>query len=296
MQMVGRNDPGDGYRYGFNGMEKDDEVKGSGNSYDFGARMYDSRIGRWLSIDPLEAKYPNLSPYNFVADNPILFVDPDGKKIIIPYRENGVDKEYEYTGGNFYLGTNQFVQNAIAAMEVARVNGGEETLMKLVNDERVLAINELSLGEAFETGTFFDPRTRKGVKYKFNVYWNAAVGTMELTKEKTATGAASSSTADLFHEMTHAKNRFELFGGIKMFFRGIVPARRVQNREEKLVIDETNEVFQTLPGESTISTHYGAPQRVSAPVFVPPTLDSPIQESESTEPAVEIGDDGGGIT
>ncbi len=39
------------YRYGFNGKEKDDEVKGEGNSLDFGARMYDSRLGRFLSID-----------------------------------------------------------------------------------------------------------------------------------------------------------------------------------------------------------------------------------------------------
>src|SRR5690606_14400793 len=68
-----------GYRYGFNGMEKDDEVKGKGNSYDFGARMYDARLGRWLTIDPLAGKYPNLSPYNFTGNNPILFVDVDGK-------------------------------------------------------------------------------------------------------------------------------------------------------------------------------------------------------------------------
>jgi RHS repeat-associated protein len=71
------------YRYGFNGMEKDDEVKGSGNSYDFGARMYDSRLGRWLSIDPLAAKYPSMSPYNFVANSPILYTDPDGKDVKI---------------------------------------------------------------------------------------------------------------------------------------------------------------------------------------------------------------------
>lgn len=50
-------------------------------AYDFGARMYDARLGRWLSLDPLQAKYPNLSPYNFVANSPIMFVDPDGKKI-----------------------------------------------------------------------------------------------------------------------------------------------------------------------------------------------------------------------
>lgn len=71
------------YRYAFNGMEKDDEVKGRGNSYDFGARMYDSRLGRWLTIDPLAGKYPSISPYVFVANSPIIFIDPDGKDIVI---------------------------------------------------------------------------------------------------------------------------------------------------------------------------------------------------------------------
>src|SRR5690554_2852555 len=67
------------YRYGFNSMERDNEIKGKGNSYDFGARLYDPRVGRWLGIDPLARKYPNLSPYNFTGNNPILFVDYDGK-------------------------------------------------------------------------------------------------------------------------------------------------------------------------------------------------------------------------
>src|SRR5690606_24073676 len=48
-------------------------------AYDFGARMYDARLGRWLSVDPLAAKYPNLSPYNFVGNSPILYVDYDGR-------------------------------------------------------------------------------------------------------------------------------------------------------------------------------------------------------------------------
>lgn len=68
----------EGYRYGYNGMEKDDEVKGDNNSYDFGARMYAPRIGRWLSLDPLMAKYPNQSPYAAFNNNPIYFSDPKG--------------------------------------------------------------------------------------------------------------------------------------------------------------------------------------------------------------------------
>lgn len=71
-----------GYRYGFNGMEKDDEMKGEGNSYDFGARIYDPRVGRWWSIDPKVKKYPDISPFNFALDNPIFFLDPDGGEVI----------------------------------------------------------------------------------------------------------------------------------------------------------------------------------------------------------------------
>jgi len=54
MQMPGRNfSDGGGYRYGFNGMEKDDEVSGEWNSYTTPFRLYDARIGRWRSIDPV---------------------------------------------------------------------------------------------------------------------------------------------------------------------------------------------------------------------------------------------------
>jgi RHS repeat-associated protein len=64
-------------------MEKDDEIKGSGNSYDFGARMYDSRLGRWLSVDPLSYRQPHQSPYKSNGNNPIIYNDPDGNQEII---------------------------------------------------------------------------------------------------------------------------------------------------------------------------------------------------------------------
>ncbi len=66
------------YRYGFNGKEGDDEVKGSGNSYDYGMRMYDPRVGRPFSVDPLTHSYPHLSPYQFFSNNPVLNIDLDG--------------------------------------------------------------------------------------------------------------------------------------------------------------------------------------------------------------------------
>lgn len=74
------------YRYGFQGQEKDDEVKGEGNSYDFGARIYDARVGRWLSRDPLEMKYPFINAYNYGLNNPIIFKDIDGRDIIVAFQ------------------------------------------------------------------------------------------------------------------------------------------------------------------------------------------------------------------
>jgi RHS repeat-associated protein len=73
------------YRYGFQGQEKDDEIKGGeGNSLDFGERMYDPRIGRWFKIDPDDSKYPQFSPYLFASNNPIFLLDFDGRGPIIP--------------------------------------------------------------------------------------------------------------------------------------------------------------------------------------------------------------------
>jgi RHS repeat-associated protein len=82
MLMPGRTYNAGSYTYGFNGKRKDNEIYGEGNAYDFGSRVYDPRIGRWLSTDPLWQKYTSLSPYNFVANSPIQAFDPDGKLII----------------------------------------------------------------------------------------------------------------------------------------------------------------------------------------------------------------------
>ncbi|MEZ4843593.1 MAG: RHS repeat-associated core domain-containing protein [Bacteroidia bacterium] len=69
---------GKGYRYGFNGMEKDDEFKGECNSIEFAFRIYDCRLGKFLSIDPLFSSYPFYTPYQFAANQPIHAVDLEG--------------------------------------------------------------------------------------------------------------------------------------------------------------------------------------------------------------------------
>lgn len=83
------------YRYGFNGKENDNEVKGNGNQQDYGARIYDPRIGRWLSTDPLEVSFSNVSPYNFVLNNPLSNIDPDGRKVKFAQGQNVTEPEHK---------------------------------------------------------------------------------------------------------------------------------------------------------------------------------------------------------
>jgi len=81
MMMPGRQvDIGINYRYGFNGKENDNEVNGEGNQQDYGMRIYDPRLGRFLSVDPLIKSYAMLTPYQFGSNRPIDGVDRDGNE------------------------------------------------------------------------------------------------------------------------------------------------------------------------------------------------------------------------
>jgi len=67
------------YVFGFNGKEKVDELyESSGSAYDFGARMYDSRLGRFMSLDPLKILFDYKSNYSFADNSPIDGVDYNG--------------------------------------------------------------------------------------------------------------------------------------------------------------------------------------------------------------------------
>jgi RHS repeat-associated protein len=87
------------YKYGYQGSEKDDEIKGNGNSYTTEFRQLDPRLGRWLSIDPKPEA--GVSPYSSMDNNPILFNDKLGlytKRRAERMEKKAQDKGYS-TGG-----------------------------------------------------------------------------------------------------------------------------------------------------------------------------------------------------
>ena len=83
MILPGRNgqESSADYRYGFQGREQDDEVKGDGNSYTTHFRMLDPRVGRWLSIDPKASSMPWQSPYCSMDNNPLIYNDKWGDEV-----------------------------------------------------------------------------------------------------------------------------------------------------------------------------------------------------------------------
>ncbi|MBI1266449.1 MAG: hypothetical protein GC193_03355 [Cryomorphaceae bacterium] len=76
--MPGRSFSEGEYRYGFQGQETDDEIKGKGNSINYKYRMHDARIGRFFAVDPLAAKYPFYAPYSFSGNRVIDMIELEG--------------------------------------------------------------------------------------------------------------------------------------------------------------------------------------------------------------------------
>ena len=79
----------DSYKYKFGGMEYQEEF--DINTYDFGARNYDPALGRWMNLDPLAEYAFTHSPYHYAFNNPIYYIDPDGRMgIPIPVTSIGM--------------------------------------------------------------------------------------------------------------------------------------------------------------------------------------------------------------
>ena len=132
------------------------------NQYDFGARRYDPATGRWLSQDPLAEKYYAHSPYLFCAANPMRFVDPEGKKIVVRHtNEDNTFSEYEWqeqnntwgfydSEGNLFDGSDDYISNLSSALSsLMEGNTGFSLVKELVELKKSIRIGPYNSNEYF---------------------------------------------------------------------------------------------------------------------------------------------------
>ncbi|WP_170265190.1 DUF6973 domain-containing protein, partial [Salibacter halophilus] len=104
--------------YGFQGQEKDDEIKGSGNSIAFKYRIHDPRLGRFFSVDPLAKDYPHNSPYAFSENRVIDGVELEGAERLSVHTPGWIFSSEAVLRNETATGTAQ--QNAATAGAIQR--------------------------------------------------------------------------------------------------------------------------------------------------------------------------------
>ncbi|MBC7390412.1 MAG: hypothetical protein H7329_14440 [Opitutaceae bacterium] len=133
---------GNGYRYGFNGKEKDDEVKGEGNELDYGMRIYDSRAGRFLSVDRLSREYAWNSSYAYAENDVIRSIDLDGLE--------------RYVVTNYYNSVGRITKTMITTLTNNQLHRLEN--MKLVNGTNRITTDDILIRNVGGRGKPFSHR------------------------------------------------------------------------------------------------------------------------------------------
>lgn len=227
--------------YLFNGKELDRET----GMYYFGARYYDEKTGLWLNVDPQAEAYPGLSPYAYVANNPIINNDPDGEKIVIRYgRQNSKKIEYRY--GAKYKGNDPFVKDVVASFNYLRKGGVGKLVKDLSNHKKTVNI----VRTRDLDGLAFSPHRHK-------VYYHPRSGL------QTDGGGKQSPALGLLHELGHAKGYLDnprkndrLHG---------MHDHQYDNLEEKRVIKNIENPAARKLGEATRTGHGGRGFRTAGP-------------------------------
>jgi len=145
MQTAFSNSCTDRYRFTFNGKETDNELKGINNSLNFGARIYDPRLGKWFGLDPEAGRYADLSPYCFVANSTLIAIDPSGETIVIvgSQRERNKMKAelQKLTDQKVKLKADGTVKLKKRWFAKSTKSFGTELVRELVNDPHVVSIS-----------------------------------------------------------------------------------------------------------------------------------------------------------
>jgi len=214
------------YRYGFNGKEKSSEI--TSDDYDFGARIYDGRIGRWLSIDSKAGKYPMLSPYNYSANNPVVNKDVDGRDYILSIFIDADGK-----------GQIQIIYSAATTAENKKTFTDGMGLWQALNGTEI-KINDIPFKVNFITTittkeTFDDAKNLSYSEYTNFYSGNTNAASGEVIREKTIPMVYTAS-GDKISGTTASYRAAETFGGSSIQSRviKIVPDFSALSDEQKM--------------------------------------------------------------
>jgi len=141
-------------KYQYNGKEWNDDF--GLNWYDYGARFYDPAIGRFTTIDRFAEKYYSFAPYQYGANNPILYIDVNGDSILIRHKgeviryDNGKlswaksGKQYDGKALNKNGNLKGFVKQVVNALDDIRSGGsnGNDLVTRLENDPNRIIIQK----------------------------------------------------------------------------------------------------------------------------------------------------------
>lgn len=226
---------------------------------------------RFLTVDPLAEEYYSWSPYVYVKNNPLKYIDPDGRDIKIYYQQGGKNYAFVFNGSNYAdAPKNTFVQNALQSYKYNVDNGGGENMYALANSRKLtVKLVEAKYGESYHTeGT---------------VFWDTKYAS------KTAEGQVYSPATIMEHEMDHAKSY--LTDPKAHRERAKTPDKQYGNAEERRVITGSEAKTAQANGEfpkgyvRTDHKDHGD-MRVSNPTQTTPIPALPATQTQQSSPSL----------